>query len=98
MSAPGGGKHLPLKDALSDTELLSVLRDRAEQLIGKRRNASLRARPGRKSDVVAQFSTSLDTLTLTGKLHERYPIHFRLKPQTKTYQNFIRFFLKELKA
>lgn len=99
MSLPGGGKHLQLKVALTDTELLSVLRERAERISGiSRKSGKLRAGTEEKSDVVAHFSTSLDTLTLTGLLNQRHPIHFRLKPQTKTYRNFLRFFLRELKA
>lgn len=58
--------------------------------------APARSRERKHSDLVASFSTSLDQVTLSGKLHERFPIHFTLKPRTRTYENFIRFMVREL--
>jgi len=92
-----GGKSLGLKVSLSDTELLSVLRERASSLLGKTNDAPDETGEGSKSDVFAYFSTKEDAVTLTGLLNKRRSIHFNLKPQTKTYGNFLKFFLRELK-
>ncbi|MFN8391536.1 MAG: glycogen/starch synthase [Bdellovibrionota bacterium] len=89
------GKNLHLRVSLSDTDLLSVLRDRAARTLGK---SKAPLKPGAKSDVIAQFTTALDTVTLTGMLNQRHPIRFNLKPETRTYGNFIRFFLRELRS
>lgn len=57
-----------------------------------------KTRGPKQSNLIASFSTSLDTVTLSGLLHERFPIHFTLKPRTRTYENFIRFLVSELRA
>ncbi len=92
-------RNIQLKVSLSDTELLRILRDRAAQLFGKppyRLERSISS--GRRSDVVACFDPSLGSVTLSGTLGRRRPFRFTLIPQTKTYENFIRLFLKELQS
>jgi len=48
------------------------------------------------TDVVARFSTRQGTLTFTGILYRKLPIHFLLKPGSRSYVNFLEFLLSEL--
>lgn len=93
-------RNIQLKMSLSNTELLRILRDRVPQpfptksaLRDERNSRSLR-----RSDVVACFDASAGSVTLSGAIGRRHPFRFTLKPQTKTYENFIRLFLRELQS
>ncbi len=92
-------RNIQLKVSLSDTELLQILRDRAADLHGRPRYLLANsATANSKSDVVACFDPTLDSVTLTGHLNRHRPVQFTLKRDSQTYQNFIRLFLKELRS
>lgn len=101
-----GEKHLQLRVALTEAELLSVLRPRdrragtAKSSGGNKQPRGLSAvvSPGAKSEIVALFSTKRESITLSGLLHNRFPLYFVLRPDSPTYKNFIRFVLRELRA
>ncbi len=86
-------KDVHVTMTLRETDLVELLRGEPAQLDGQHR---LR-RPS-KTDVLARYSAGDGTLTFTGVLHQRYPIHFTLKPGSRSYGNFIQFLLSELQS
>ncbi|MCB0322461.1 MAG: glycogen/starch synthase [Bdellovibrionales bacterium] len=88
-------KDLQLKLALTDTDLLNVLRSSQGVRAGAPKTVG---RQSRKSDVVARLSTRQGTLTFTGILYQRFPVHFLLKPGSRSYVNFLEFLVRELRA
>ncbi len=101
------GKDVQLRLFLTDTDLLSVFRSRqgrAPSRISNPINGDLEPRQAAgkssrgKSEVLACYSSSSGTLTLSGVLHDRLPVNFVLKPGTKTYGNFLKFFLREINS
>ena len=91
-------KELKLKITLGEKELLDIIEDNAPRVAKRLYGSGFHPVETRKSEVVAKFSTVRDTLTLTGSIEPDFRIHFLLKPNSKTYRNFLEFVLGELKT
>lgn len=102
--------NLRLKVILRETELSSVLADplriSSEDLASSKASVNEglipisgkdpHPRRSRGGELVAEYSTAEDTITLSGNLHRRLPIYVVLKSHTKTYKNFLRLIVREL--
>ncbi len=107
LATPPQSKDLRLNLALRGTEFLQALRGggRAVQSAqassaGVEQTKLRTTKPriiGENSDVVARFSTRQGTLVFTGILYRKLPIHFLLKPGSRSYANFLEFLLGELR-
>lgn len=96
MQSVGQGTELQLKVAVKETDLLALLRSEAHP--GRHSKNTRLIRADRTTEVVANFSPVDDSVTLTAKLHPSFPLRFVLRPETKTYGNFVRFLAKELRT
>lgn len=96
-------RNIQLRVSLSNGELLRILRDRSGRAVSStfQSSSSLRTRSAtsrRRSDVTANFDPVLGSVTLSGAIGKRHPFRFTLKPETRTYENFLRLFLRELQS
>lgn len=109
LASPPQQKDLRLNLALRGTEFLQALRGtsrerrrpqpvQAQLPEEKSRKAAKLRGMGENSDVVARFSTRQGTLVFTGILYRKLPIHFLLKPGSRSYANFLEFLLSELRV
>lgn len=103
MSLVSRGKNFQFKIALQDSESSSAFQsnssDPFSRNTGEAHKEAERYSPSVKPGmVVAQFSPNCELFTLTRFFHSRYPVHFVLKPGTKTHENMLRFLLHELQA
>ena len=96
MELPGRAIDFQMNLDLSGTDFLALVRDRDTADASP---AARRADPksgSRQVSVVARFSTSLDTLTLTGLINRRYPVNLLLKSGSKSYTNFLTLLVREI--
>ncbi len=94
MSQPTPGSHLHVRAAFAGRDVHALL---CEILGRKKKPASSENRREPQSEVVASFSTKDDTLTLSSLLYGRLPIEFSLKPNSRSYESFLRLLLEELR-
>lgn len=99
MGLPDNQAHLHLRAAFVGRDVHALLCD----LIGRSRRRPLpkfaqsKFAQSSSSEVVASYSTRDDTLTLSSLLYGRLPVEFSLKPESRSYESFLRILLDELK-
>lgn len=90
-------KELEVRVALHESDLLSLLPE-DEHRLRRRLENFLLAGSKKATDLVAHFSASKDTFTLTGLLRGKWPVYLVVNPSSRTYANFIRLLAEELRS